>query len=171
MSAAFACPEAVGANENIGKRWDQNNASGSPSLNGRYWPSYIVPQVTVGRRTGTPPSQRYFRSIDDMDGGWAMFLERGDPKPGGPSGTTGAEEQQDLRDFENPDKYTYSITPGRPPVLDTRHHGFTTQNVTYTDGHTESISSQQILDTVADGLSVSGWNKRRWEYIVQNLNR
>ncbi len=170
MTEVFACPSAENAMSHIGDRWDLNLSVAFHTTNGRYWPSYIPAQVSVGRKTGPPPSQHYLVTLDELPPGRAMFFERADFKPGN-SAVDGPEEQSDLREFVSPLAYIELTNPARPPMLETRHGGLTSQNILFADGHVEQTAGQQITSAFYDGVASSGNRRRQWLSIVDNVGR
>jgi prepilin-type N-terminal cleavage/methylation domain-containing protein/prepilin-type processing-associated H-X9-DG protein len=169
MTQVFACPAAPNASENVGRRWDQNNNDDWHADNGRYWVSYVPAQVTAGRQTGTPPSQRYFTGLQEVGPSQAMFFERADFKPGN-SAVDDQENQVELRDYVYPLHYIQQTRTDRPPFLELRHGGGESQNIAFADGSVASVRGEQIEQTFLDGVASHGsWNKRRWEHIVRNI--
>lgn len=171
MRAVFACPSAREiAMRKIGQRWDQNNASGDPNLNGRYWVSYILPMSTAGNQRDANPALRHFKRLGETEATWPLFFERADRKPGNPSipDVSGPEAQQDLAEWVAPVSY---LTPwaDRPPVLETRHNGGLTQNILFIEGHVEPFTGQDIYTIFVNAVGSSTLAK--WRYIVRNFHR
>lgn len=148
----YACPDSDLATRKIGRGWDNRN-SGDPEVNFRYWPSYINPARTVGYRMGPAPGW-FWQRLDRLPGSRVLTIEKLSGLPLTPH--TFFEEQLTLR--------PYGASAGSPQtryldsgLLDFRHASGANANAAFIDGHSASVSREDVAQAMIDHITNDRW--------------